>query len=327
MPFIVKVSLTLADKTYSLVLLPDALTMNRIKLTTLLMTVLLPISGTAGLRHYTASITGSNWEVTRSDPLICQLEHNIPRYGTAVFTSKAGHSPDMQMVLDKQRIPAKQSRAKLVSVPPPWKPGRAAKTITQFDTYRGFDSGMTNELAWTVLSELENGNQPTFYYDDGYNRFDQVAVALSSANFRKGYERFIGCVGSLLPFNFDDIQLTVLNYEKNSNRLNLESRRRLSMVAEYLKHDETVFNVSVDAYSDSFGGRWHNLELSKKRAGMIKNYLVESGVAQDKIAVTGFGEKRHVAPNLDGNGMENAEGRALNRRVVIQLTRDPIAVM
>lgn len=299
--------------------------MKTTKLTTLLLSLLLPISANSGLRHYTASISGSSWEVTRSDPLVCQLEHAIPRFGTAVFISKAGHNPDMQMLLDKQRIPAKQSRAKLVSVPPPWKPGRGAKPITQFDVFRGFDSGMTNELAWTVLSELEVGNQPTFYYDDGYNRFDQVSVALSSANFKQGYDRFIGCVGGLLPYGFDDVQLTVLNYEKNSNQLNLESRRRLSQVAEYLKHDSAVFKISVDAYSDSFGGRWHNSELSKKRAGAIKQYLVQAGVEADKVATVGYGEKRHIAPNLDENGMEDAEGRMLNRRVVIQLSRDPLA--
>jgi outer membrane protein OmpA-like peptidoglycan-associated protein len=57
------------------------------------------------------------------------------------------------------------------------------------------------------------------------------------------------------------------------------------------------------------------MELSKKRAKAIKDYMASMGVPAEKIQTEGFGEKRHVQPN------DNAIGRGKNRRVVIQIAK------
>ena len=71
----------------------------------------------------------------------------------------------------------------------------------------------------------------------------------------------------------------------------------------------------INAYTDSYGGRYTNQKLSEKRAEAIKAYMTEKGIAAEKIVTQGFGEKRHVATN------NTIIGRGKNRRVVIQIEK------
>ena len=71
----------------------------------------------------------------------------------------------------------------------------------------------------------------------------------------------------------------------------------------------------MKAYSDSFGCRWHNLQVSKKRASEKKRFFVNAGIDQMKIDIEGFGEKRHIGSN------QTELGREENRRVVVQMVK------
>jgi outer membrane protein OmpA-like peptidoglycan-associated protein len=88
------------------------------------------------------------------------------------------------------------------------------------------------------------------------------------------------------------------------------------MIGDYVKADKSIDVVVIDAYSDSYGGRWPNQKLSEKRADAIKQVFVDLGIEEGKISVEGHGEKQHVASN------ETEAGRAKNRRVVINMGRN-----
>jgi hypothetical protein len=49
-----------------------------------------------------------------------------------------------------------------------------------------------------MLCELEQGMNPTFYYNDWYSDQDKISVSLSTAKFKKAYREFVACVGNLL---------------------------------------------------------------------------------------------------------------------------------
>jgi outer membrane protein OmpA-like peptidoglycan-associated protein len=87
------------------------------------------------------------------------------------------------------------------------------------------------------------------------------------------------------------------------------------MIGQYLKQDQDLALVLLDGYADSYGGKWKNEELSVERSQKIKDYFVKQGVDPERIALTGHGERRHIAPNT------HESGRALNRRVVIQMSK------
>ncbi len=269
----------------------------------------------ASMRQYSASVETSNWMIEPPNRLQCVLMHDLPGYGTAMFTSEASKTLNMEFELDMLRLPKTYGVASVYSVPPKWMPGEMHRNIADMQLRKQFNGDLPERAAWTMLSELEKGYWPTVYYQDWYNRHDMVAVALNSANFARPYQEFVECVSNLLPFSFDDIAYTVLSYKKNSVELTKGAKKKLDMIGDYLREDSDLELVLLDGYSDSHGGRWKNQELSIQRAEEVRDYFAQLGVDPGRIEITGHGERRHAAPNT------NADLRAKNRRVVIRMQR------
>ena len=269
----------------------------------------------AGLRQYAAKIETSDWQLSQHNRLQCTLAHQIPGYGQALFTSMASKQLNMEFELDMLRLPKSFGMAAVYSVPPKWMPGQMQHAIADMTIRKQYNGDLPEQAAWTMLSELEKGFWPTIYYQDWYNQNDKIAVGLNASNFAVPYESFAQCVADLLPYSFDDIAYTILDYKKNSTELTKYSQRRLDMIGQYLKEDNEMDLVLLDGYSDSYGGRDMNHSLSVSRAVEIKNYFSDMGVEPQRIDVTGHGERRHVAPN------SNEMSRAKNRRVVIRMAK------
>ncbi|MCG7553296.1 OmpA family protein [Pseudoalteromonas sp. Of11M-6] len=269
----------------------------------------------AAMRQYAAEADSSHWNVDQNNRLSCALNHEVPYYGEAIFSSNASKNKDLTFNLDMMVRPESYDFAGLESVPPLWRAGKPARSIGQMKLLKKFDGELENDVAWQLLTELEKGYFPTFYYKDWHNDVDKISVSLSSVNFKQAYWAFLQCRDNLLPYSFEDIAFTVMNYKKNSSELTKSSRKRLDMIGEYLKNDSKIEQIYISAYSDSYGGRDTNLRLSKKRAEAIKSYMASLGVEENKIMTDGFGEKRHIDTN------DNAIGRGKNRRVVIQISR------
>ncbi|AOT07903.1 hypothetical protein S4054249_08635 [Pseudoalteromonas luteoviolacea] len=272
-------------------------------------------SAHSAMRQYSASVDNSKWMVDRTTRLSCTLSHDVPYYGEAIFSATASKNKDLTFNLDMVIRPEDYDFAGLESVPPSWRAGLPARSMGKMALLKKFDGELSNPVAWEMLTELEKGYQPTFYYQDWNNKHDQIAVSLSSVNFKKSYWDFLQCRDNLLPYSFEDIAFVVMNYRKNSSELTKSSRKRLDMIGEYLNNDPDIDSIYISAYSDSYGGKNINLNLSKKRAMAIKEYMASKGVPSDKIMTDGFGEKRHVAINT------TPIGREANRRVIIQISK------
>lgn len=277
--------------------------------------VLYSLNTTAAMRQYTANQDNSNWNLVKSTRLQCQLNHEVPYYGEAIFKASASKNKDLTFNLDMVVRPENYAIAGLKAVPPSWRAGRPARDIADMKLLKKFDGELGNKTAWEMLTELEKGNQPTFYYQDWQNSADKIAVGMSNINFKQAYWAFLQCRDELLPYNFEDISFTIMNYESNSSKLTKSSQQRLDKIAEYLKNDPSVESISIASYTDSYGGRWNNLDLSRKRAKEIKDYMVGLGVDEAKVVTEGFGEKRFVDTN------DNILGRDKNRRLVIQIAK------
>lgn len=269
----------------------------------------------AGVRQYSADLDSSNWKLSDNTRLACTLSHQIPNYGEAKFQSTANRKMNMQFELDMMRLPDTYSLAELRSVAPSWRPGKSSYPIADMKLHKQFAPSLSKKVAWTMLTELEQGMSPTFYYDDWYNSDDKISVGLSSARFKNIYQQFVGCVGNLLDYSFDDIAFTVLNFQFGGDALTKSSKKRLAMITEYLSLDPELDLVLIDGYNDSYGGRNTNLKISERRASKIREYFVNSGVDPGRIEAKGYGEKRHIASN------DTVLGRSKNRRVVIRMDK------
>ena len=67
--------------------------------------------------------------------------------------------------------------------------------------------------------------------------------------------------------------------------------------------------VEISGHTDNVGSDAYNQELSLRRAQSVKNWLVQRGVAGNRMKTVGKGENEPVASN------DTAEGRAENRRI------------
>jgi outer membrane protein OmpA-like peptidoglycan-associated protein len=277
--------------------------------------VSLSVNSAAALRQYTAKVENSDWQLKDETRLQCTLSHKLPGYGEAMFSSFASKQLNMEFELDMLRLPKSYGVAAVYSVPPKWMPGQVQRTIADMTIRKQYNGDLPEQAAWTMLSELEKGFWPTIYYQDWYNQYDKVAVGLNASNFALPYTQFAECVANLLPYSFQDIAYTVLNYQFNNTKLTKYSQKRLAMIGEYLKEDTDLELVLLDGYTDSYGSREINKQISVRRAVEIKAFFSSMGVAPERIEITGHGERRHASPNI------NESTRAKNRRVVIRMSK------
>lgn len=104
-----------------------------------------------------------------------------------------------------------------------------------------------------------------------------------------------------------------ITFDVDRDAIKPSFRQTLNSVAIVLnRYQQTV--VDIFGHTDSTGSDAHNQDLSQRRALAVANYLAQQGVDSRRFAVTGFGSSRPIATN------GTPEGRALNRRVEIQLS-------
>jgi outer membrane protein OmpA-like peptidoglycan-associated protein len=73
---------------------------------------------------------------------------------------------------------------------------------------------------------------------------------------------------------------------------------------------------SIEGHTDSDGSNALNQTLSENRAAAVVTYLVENGIAADRLRSVGFGETKPIASN------RTAKGKAQNRRVEVKLIKE-----
>jgi outer membrane protein OmpA-like peptidoglycan-associated protein len=103
-------------------------------------------------------------------------------------------------------------------------------------------------------------------------------------------------------------------FDTNKATLTNESLWQLSNVASILKRFPDA-KIKIGGYTDNSGKPLRNLLLSKERAEAAKEALTSLGVPANRLTAVGYG----IIDNIASNDTE--EGRALNRRVSLQVTQ------
>jgi OOP family OmpA-OmpF porin len=118
---------------------------------------------------------------------------------------------------------------------------------------------------------------------------------------------------------FREITLRGVLFDVNSAELTAGAKSQLDTVIADLKSlpaDVAAgFRISIEGHTDSSGSDAYNQDLSQRRAGAVRDYLVAGGLQASALNATGMGETSPVDSN------STKEGRANNRRVVIKGSR------
>jgi len=106
-----------------------------------------------------------------------------------------------------------------------------------------------------------------------------------------------------------------ITFKTGSATIAKKSHAVLDRAAQLLT-DDPKLRLTVIGHTDDRGKRARNVKLSLRRAEAVKKYLVRRGISADRIDAMGKGPDEPLYDN------RSADGRAGNRRIEFQLTRD-----
>jgi outer membrane protein OmpA-like peptidoglycan-associated protein len=112
----------------------------------------------------------------------------------------------------------------------------------------------------------------------------------------------------------DRIEITdKVYFQFDSDRILPRSYELLDTVAQVINEHTEIPMIFIEGHTDSDGDESYNLSLSDRRAKSVLRYLMQSGVAADRLKAQGFGENRPIADN------DTEDGKATNRRVEFRI--------
>ena len=100
----------------------------------------------------------------------------------------------------------------------------------------------------------------------------------------------------------------VIRFAFASHKLTRRSFPTLNNLASVAKSCPS-FVIEISGHTDSKGTDERNLALSERRAQSVVDFLVDAGVANNRLEAVGYGESQPVAPNT------TKANRAKNRRI------------
>ncbi len=93
--------------------------------------------------------------------------------------------------------------------------------------------------------------------------------------------------------------------------LTKKKKAALNKLAEVLKAHPSV-SIEVNSYTDAHGKEKRNLQLSKQRATLVKQYLVKQGIEASRISAVGHGESNFV----DSSHKNSDKNRRIEVKVI-----------
>jgi len=119
------------------------------------------------------------------------------------------------------------------------------------------------------------------------------------------------------------VELDSILFDYNKADIRPEYHDKLDALAKFLEKNPDTYAL-IEGFADSTGDPTYNLDLSRRRAESVRNYLMEKEIFSAAEAnVSAIAEKRLVTvwygPVVPEGSNETAEGRQLNRRVRISI--------
>jgi OmpA-OmpF porin, OOP family len=111
----------------------------------------------------------------------------------------------------------------------------------------------------------------------------------------------------------ESITLNNILFDQGKADIKNESKPDLDKVVAFLKANASI-QVELSGHTSSEGDRDMNRSLSYKRVKACRDYIVNAGIAEDRLIAVGYGPDRPIASN------DTPSGRVQNRRVEMRIT-------
>lgn len=267
---------------------------------------------------YSADVAGSEWKVM-ANPFACSLTHEIPAFGKAIFTRKAGGAESFY-IESHGKVSFPPGIATIETMPPVWRSDIVPMPLGAITAVAGNQPISLASTQLTALVAQLSAGVNVMYSSQAIVSASSspsiIRVAINAKNFTAGYKIYQQCVANIIPYSFSQVARSFINYAEKSDGLTASNKADLNRVARYVKADAKVVGIFVDGHSDNSHLAEASEAMSKQAAEWVTAYLVAQGVAADKITTRWHGDKFSIANN------NTAAGRAQNRRVTVRLEDD-----
>ena len=106
-------------------------------------------------------------------------------------------------------------------------------------------------------------------------------------------------------------------FNLNEHSLSLDSKNIiLEKVVNELKGDSRLY-VTIKGYTDALGDAMYNLNLSKRRAESVKDFLLANGVGEKRIRTLSFGASHLLNKNIKWKELSESELRKYRKVEII----------
>ena len=117
----------------------------------------------------------------------------------------------------------------------------------------------------------------------------------------------------ILPISVGaNLILNNISFSTNSSQLLPGSLFELDRVSEFMLLNPTI-SVEISAHTDDVGAVDFNIQLSRKRAISVEDYLIKKNINKSRMQSVGYGETKPLVPN------DSEDNRAINRRVELKI--------
>lgn len=297
--------------------------------------------------EYGAREDVAQWIAKPATSKLCQLHHPLPDYGEAIFSQSATQGLTFELSSFRPLVQADQVIFAVAA--PGWLHHIESRQLAVVNGQVGAQPVLVGEpLAALLLDELQGGLFPVITHQ-GWSADHPVDVAVSAVNFAEAYAAFQTCVSNLLPPDFADItRLTVLfdtdktdiapayqrllkqlvAYVLKDNAIRSQSLKDDFLKEESLKgnglkntpaKDQGLQHIVLAGHTDSVWKRDYNVDLSRRRAEAVKDFLLGQGLEESQLQIEYYGESKPLVLN------NSPANRRKNRRVTITLEK-PVAI-
>lgn len=103
------------------------------------------------------------------------------------------------------------------------------------------------------------------------------------------------------------VVLNNIFFESGSYELLKTSNTELRFLLHFMQQNRRM-RIEIQGHTDDVGSKEDNQDLSQNRAASVRQYLIDQGIAPERITARGYGESHPIDSN------DTDEGRAKNRR-------------
>lgn len=189
------------------------------------------------------------------------------------------------------------------------------KTGKTFKTTTGEDGKYTFELSGNVQQGQISVSKDL--YDA---KTDAITVAgVNEAEWHTDtLQNAAVCIEKKLVIKVENVVTVYFDFDRS--KLKERGIAQLDSIYNVLVED-TIATIQISGYTDGLGSAVYNQKLSDKRAKACAEYLIQKGIDSSRISFESFGACCPIEMELI-NGRDNPDGRSLNRRALINISKE-----